>query len=250
MSGTGPVVSVLIPVFNGARFLLEALDSARGQTYRPIEVVVIDDGSADDSARIAESQPGVVCLRGPHQGEAAARNAGLAQARGELVAFLDADDRWHPEKLGRQVAALAAEPGRPGVLCRFRNFLDAGAARPEWLRPETFLEERAGSMPSLCTLLGRRTTFATVGPFRPELEGSSDLDWFVRAADAGLAFPMLPEVLVERRLHDANMSYGSRGSSQRLLRIFRDSIARKRAASAGDPASPDAEPQEGGGPRR
>jgi glycosyltransferase involved in cell wall biosynthesis len=250
VTATRPSVSVLIPAFNAARFLAEALDSVERQSLRPFEVVVVDDESEDGSAEIASSRHGVICVRQRHGGEAAARNTALARARGELVAFLDADDRWHPEKLERQVAVLLREPERPGVLCHFRNFFDSRSPQPEWLRPEAFLTARAGSMPSLCTLLARRTAFDAVGPFRTEMVQGTDLDWFVRATDAGLSFAMLPEVLVDRRLHDANLSYGGRGDSRVLLRVLRDSIARKRrAARAGEAAdAPTGPSEEGGGP--
>src|SRR5579884_658579 len=98
-------VSVVLPCFNAARFLPAALDSALSQTYLPFEVILVDDGSTDDSVAIAESYgPLVRVIRQTNQGESVARNRGLDAARGDLVAFLDADDIWERGKLGRQLS--------------------------------------------------------------------------------------------------------------------------------------------------
>src|ERR1044072_7097933 len=105
-----PLVSVIIPVYNGARFLLAALESVFAQTYRPFEVIVVDDGSADDSGRIAQSFSGVHYIRQANQGVAAARNTGIEAARGEFYAFLDQDDLWTPEKLRLQIQHMLNHP--------------------------------------------------------------------------------------------------------------------------------------------
>ncbi len=108
-----PSVSAVIPCYNGAEFLREAIDSALGQTYPPLDVIVVDDGSTDDSAAIAASYgPPVRVLRQENQGESVARNRGIDEARGDWIAFLDADDYWEPTKLEKQIAAAA-----PGVVC-------------------------------------------------------------------------------------------------------------------------------------
>jgi glycosyltransferase involved in cell wall biosynthesis len=100
-----PLISCIVPVFNGERYLGEALDSILAQTYRPLEVVVVDDGSAEGAAAVvARYRDQIRPLFQPNAGQAAARNLGLSVARGEFVAFLDADDLWHPEKLARQMA--------------------------------------------------------------------------------------------------------------------------------------------------
>lgn len=104
-----PLVSAVVPVHNGERFLAAALDSVLFQDYEPLEVIVVDDGSTDRSAEVASSRP-VRLLRQENAGMAAARNAGIAHASGELVAFIDADDEWLPEAVARQAAVLAKEP--------------------------------------------------------------------------------------------------------------------------------------------
>ena len=127
MSGYGPLVSIVVPAFNAGATLAEALRSAQAQTYRAIEIVVVDDGSTDDTAAVAAGFAGVTLLRQANGGIAAARNAGIAAAKGEWIAPLDADDLWHPAKIERQVAAALAAPAPPGfVYCRLRQIDGAG----------------------------------------------------------------------------------------------------------------------------
>jgi glycosyltransferase involved in cell wall biosynthesis len=103
------LISCIVPVFNGARYLREALESIFQQTYRPLEVIIADDGSTDGTVAVAQSYgDGITYLKQANAGPAAARNLGLSRARGEFVAFLDADDLWHVEKLDRQMARFQA----------------------------------------------------------------------------------------------------------------------------------------------
>src|SRR5688572_15366487 len=119
-----PLVSVVIPAYNAARFLPRAVESVLNQSYRPLEVTVIDDGSTDDTARVLEPYRGAIhYLRQPNGGPARARNQGIAQTRGELVAFLDADDLWLPNKLSIQVRSLQDNP-RAGVVHSDTFYLD------------------------------------------------------------------------------------------------------------------------------
>jgi glycosyltransferase involved in cell wall biosynthesis len=113
-----PLVSCIVPVFNGERYLAEALDSVLGQTYRALEVIVVDDGSTDGTPAVVRTFGARVrCVTQPNAGLAAARNRGLAAATAELVAFLDADDLWLPEKIACQMERFRAHPellgGRP-----------------------------------------------------------------------------------------------------------------------------------------
>ena len=106
-SRVSQTVSVVIPCYNGERFIGDTLRSALAQTHAPLEVLVVDDGSKDGSAALAESfGPPVRVIRQPNQGESVARNRGMTEAVGDWIAFLDADDAWHPEKTARQLAAL------------------------------------------------------------------------------------------------------------------------------------------------
>lgn len=131
-------VSVVIPCYNGSKFLRETLESALAQTHPPLEVIVVDDGSTDDSAAIAESfDPPVRVIRQENQGESVARNRGMDEARGDWIAFLDADDLWKPEKLAKQLSVI--DDAIPPVVCVYTDFYRFGIgekvtnhARPEF----------------------------------------------------------------------------------------------------------------------
>jgi glycosyltransferase involved in cell wall biosynthesis len=200
------LVSCIVPVFNGERYLGEALESILKQSYRPIEIIVADDGSTDGTARVI-SQYGeqIRYLRQTNAGPAAARNLGLAAAQGEFVAFLDADDLWHPEKLERQMARFQARPELDYCLAHVQNFWV-----PELIEEEKRFRDHRISKPipgySTCTLLARRTLFTTVGQFNTAVNHADDTDWFLRASESGAAMEMLTDVLLYRRLHQTNIS--------------------------------------------
>lgn len=221
-----PTVSVVVPVFNGARFLGDALDSVFAQRCPPSEVIVVDDGSTDGSGELARAR-GVCVLVQPNGGMAAARNAGVASSRGELIAFLDHDDVWLPGKLERQVAALREEPELGIVYAHAELAVEPGARLPRWLR-EYADRPMPGYLPS--TLLVRRQVFDAVGGFDPAFAVGADSDWLLRAKDAGIGFRVLPDVLVRYRIHGGNSIYQQRLVLEETARMFHRSAARQRAA--------------------
>jgi glycosyltransferase involved in cell wall biosynthesis len=222
------LVSVIIPVFNGERFLAEAIESVLAQDYAPLELIVVDDGSTDGTPAIIARYLPAHCLRQANHGHAAAKNAGLAAAQGELIAFLDADDVWRRGKLAAQAAALRENPALAFVTCHCRLFRAPGADWPAWVKPEFYDQPQPAHLPS--ALLARRSAFERLGAFDPSFAHSDDSDWFMRARDAGLPGQMMPEVLYDRRVHAANMSWDLSGISAAGLRALRASIQRKRAA--------------------
>ena len=225
------LVSAVVPVFNGKRFLVEALASIAAQTYAPVEVILVDDGSTDGSADLVVGFPAVQVLRQTNRGVAAARNAGVAASRGELIAFLDQDDRWTADKLALQVRRMTQRRDLAFTLAHQRLFLEPGAVRPGWLRPEHLEVEQIGYLPG--TLVAWRRTFERVGAFEEADPIASDTDWFLRAADAGLGMEIMPEVLLERRIHATNQSALTDLGHAELLRAVRRSVARKQVAGRG-----------------
>ncbi len=219
-----PLVSVVIPVFNGARFLDETLRSVFAQDYSPIEVIVVDDGSTDDTpAVLARWGERVIVIRQANAGVASARNVGIRRATGAFVALQDADDLWAPDKLRLQVAHLAAHPEHGFVVAHVQTFLAAGFARPDWVSALQLAEPRVGGIGNM---LVRAEVFAQVGLLDPK--DPSDLDWSMRARESGVAAGVVPRVLLFRRVHDANLSGRVDGSKMRLAGL-RAAIARKRA---------------------
>jgi glycosyltransferase involved in cell wall biosynthesis len=221
-----PLVSGVVPVFNGERYLAEALDSMLGQTYSPVEVIVADDGSTDGTRAVVEGYGGRVrYLHQPNQGHGAARNLGLGAAEGEFVAFLDADDLWHPEKLERQMARFRARPELDACVTLVHNFRSPELGGGEEIDDGPLPGYRSG------TLLARRALFEAVGHFDTALRFGNDTDWFLRVADHGAEVELLPEVLLHRRLHGANRSIRLGQASRReYVRIVKASLDRRRGA--------------------
>ena len=226
-----PSISVIIPVYNGARFLGEALQSVDDQTLRPLEVLVVDDGSTDGSAGIAESRPGVRCLRMAHRGVSAARNLAVREARGEWLAFLDADDRWLPERLQVQVAASRDLPQTAIFLGLKRILVESPA--PAWYDGPPTGAEIPSYEPSVW--LVRREAFGVAGDFDTTKTRGEDVEWLSRAADCGLAMHVCERVLVERRIHSENVSAAHFDRKSLMLEILRESVGRKRARAGGQP---------------
>jgi glycosyltransferase involved in cell wall biosynthesis len=220
------MISVVIPAWNAAATLAETLASVAAQTRPADEVVVADDGSDDATADVARAAGARVVARS-HGGTGAAMNAGVAASRFPLIAFLDSDDLWSPDKLALQEAALAADPGLDGVIGHVRCFADPGLRgalrvpegdKPGWL---------AGA------LLIRRTSLDRIGRFDEELSVGSFIDWMHRAQRAGQRFAVLPPVVLHRRIRRGSMSNPSAGRDAGYLRMARAAILRRRGAEAG-----------------
>ena len=227
MTNDNPLISVIIPVYNGARYLRAALESVFAQTYREFEVIVVDDGSADESGVIAQSFPDVRYIHQANQGVAAARNNGLEAARGEFFAFLDQDDLWTPDKLKLQVEYLLSHPDVGYTLTQQKFFLEPGETLPAWFRKELFDSVHTGWV--LGTLVVRRTVFEQVGNFATGYSAANDSDWFFRAKAAAIPMAVMPELLLLKRIHDANDSARAKEILSELLKVVKTSLNRQRS---------------------
>ena len=233
---TEPLVTVIVPVFNGARFLPAAIASIAKQARGRVRAILIDDGSTDDSPAViaahAAAHEWIETIRHPaNLGVAAARNAGISRVATPYIAFLDQDDTWAENKLDRQFAVLAAEPELDFVIARQSFHLEAGIARPSWAKDRFFQGPQPGYV--FGTMLGHRHCFERAGLLRENLlYGNDDVDWFGRVRLSGLRYRMLDEVLLARTLHDANHSRLTAMGNPELLRVMRDAI-RQRRGNAG-----------------
>lgn len=223
---SNPLVSIVIPVYNGGRFLRTALESVLAQDYQPYEIIIVDDGSSDNTAEVARSVPGARYYYQANQGVSAARNKGILAARGEYLAFLDADDIWAPEKLSLQVSLLRSHPEVGYCFTYQKTFLEPGIEQmPAWVRKDMMEKEQPGYVPS--SLVVRKKVFDTVGLFDPGYETGEDSDWFFRARDSGIALSILPETLLYKRIHNSNLSSQVKKSHSYLLRAVKASLSRK-----------------------
>ena len=221
-------VSCIIPAFNSARYVGEAIESALAQTYPPAEIIVIDDGSTDGTADVVAAYKNHVrYLRQTNAGPAAARNFGLRVASGDFMALLDADDIWHPEKLDRQMSCFRERPELDICVTHVQNF---------WI-PELKEEAKrfenhriAKPLAGYCTgtLVARKVRFDSVGHFDNGLKHGDVKDWFIRAAEQGAVMQLMPDVLLYRRLHFSNISRAINDAFDDHLRIIKGSLERRR----------------------
>ena len=208
-----PVVSVIIPAHNAVQYIAETLASVLAQTYRALEVIVVDDGSTDGTADLVRVQfPAVICLSKINEGVARARNYGIANSRGEWVAFLDADDLWLPKKIESQIAAVRARPEIGLCFTDSTIFLDmprrvlhrASAAikpRPECGAAALFED----NFITTSTVMVRRSVLDTVGQFSPEFHGPEDFELWLRIAER-FAIHYVDEPLALYRRHAESLT--------------------------------------------
>jgi glycosyltransferase involved in cell wall biosynthesis len=224
---TSKLVSAIIPVFNGEQYLTQAIHSVLAQSYAPVELIVVDDGSTDASGARAEAFPAVRVVRRPHEGLAAALNDGIRHAGGDMLAFLDADDRWLSHKLEAQVAALEIDPGLDMAFTFCRQFTSHGGEEGD---AEVILGIQPGiSRPGL---LIRRESFLRVGDFVEDGDKHDFLDWYARSLEQKLRSLVLEEVLFERRIHARNMGRLLRVEQRaRYLASLREVLTRRRHQS-------------------
>lgn len=224
------LVSVIIPVYNYDRYLGEAIESVLRQTYKNVEVIVVDDGSTDRSGDVAKSfaERGVRYCHQVHDGIGPARNKGVELVQGEYMAFLDADDRWPESKLELQLRAFADDETVEMVFGQAKELQNG----PEW---EAGVSENnltvAGMVPGMVagTMLIKRAAFDRVGSFPGGLKVGEFIDWYARAVELKIRSRVLPELLLWRRIHDSNTGVRERQSVSDYARVLKASLDRRRA---------------------
>jgi glycosyltransferase involved in cell wall biosynthesis len=217
------MVSVVVASYNGERFLAETLESVFAQDYDPFEVVFVDDGSSDGTAEIARSFP-LRYLYQENRGLPAARNAGVALATGELIAFVDDDDLWPRTKLAVQTEYLADHEDVGCVLGRNEWIVEDGVEPPKLERDPIFHE--LGGI-QLVSMMIRRRAFDEIGGFDPSYRYAEDRDLFVRLREHGIEIAVLPDLVLYKRLHGSNMTM-NRPESHPLLRSLKEKLDRGR----------------------
>ena len=225
---TPGLASIVIAAYNEEAFIDEALRSALAQTYQPIEVIVVDDGSTDRTAQIAAAHP-VRLLRRPHRGPGAARNAGLELTRGEYWTIFDADDLMPPDRLHHQIAHLTTHPHHDIVLGLTQAFISPGQPRPPHYNP-TWDTGPFQACPG--TMLARRTTLERVGPYDENLRVCYDVEWLARAKDAGIRAGHIDQICLHYRIHHGNTTANAPAVRLAMLRLLRESVHRRRAQAA------------------
>ncbi len=204
-----PLVSVVIPVFNGSSFVARAVDSVLAQTCKDFEIIIVDDGSTDDTQAVLAqfaNQPNMTCLYQENAGPAQARNSGIKSASGEYIAFLDCDDIWFPEKMEQQLAILRRNT-KPGLVHANYEVIDPRGRVIKRARAGRSCEPlhvafTGGQAPTLSAVIVRRVLLEQVGGFDPNLFVSEDSDLGIRLHDVA-RFECIDRVLVHkfRQIH-------------------------------------------------
>lgn len=224
------LVSIIIPVFNGEKYLREAIESILAQTYQTIEIIVVDDGSTDNSSGVAKSfAPPVQYVYQNKSGIGAALNRGIELSGGCFLAFLDADDLWKEDKLMHQMAVLDDNPGVDIVFGQVKQFyspeLDENQRKRIRIPANVIHGILKGSM------LIKRDSFFSVGEFETKWKVGDFIDWYLRAMEKGLKNIVLNEVVTLRRIHAGNMGIRERKSQIEFARILKASLDRRRSAA-------------------
>lgn len=224
-----PLVTVIVPVFNGAHFLPSAIASIVAQHYPALEIIVVDDGSTDGiEAAVAASPVELRFFRQNNAGPAAARNYGLRDASGDLIAFLDVDDLWPDGTIAALVEIMDAAPETDVVIGRARmaRIVDGGGDEP--------YDDPGGVYPYyIGSALYRRRVFDRVGPFDDGLRFAEDSDWFQRLKESGGVLQRIERTTLVVRRHDGNVTEGKTLVELGMIQAVKRALDRRRAQAGG-----------------
>ena len=226
------MISVLIGAYNAEDFIAEAIESVLRQSYKDLELIVVDDGSTDQTRQAVESfsKLAVQYHFQANKGAAAARNQAVRLSRGEYLAFLDADDAWTERKLELQMSEFADDPLLEAVFGMVQQ-----VSQHEW---EQKLLETPGSDSELlkgytqATMLIKRESFLRIGPFTEDRTVGEFVDWLLRAKESNLNTKLLPHLFLRRRIHNNNLGIRKRSEINDYLKVLKESIDRRRVTGS------------------
>jgi glycosyltransferase involved in cell wall biosynthesis len=223
---TKPQVSVILAVFNGKKYLGEAIETVLAQTDTPIELIIVDDGSKDGTAEIARGYGSKIrYVYQENRGQPAAQNLGIRIAQGAYLSFIDADDLYLPGKIALQVECLEREPEIDMVFGYVEQFYSPDVSsdfRAKWSCPS---EPSPGYLSAAG--LFRRACFERVGFFNEEQRIGLFIDWYMRATELKLQQKLLPNLVYRRRIHENNMGVQSHHSRSEYLQVVTSALKRR-----------------------
>jgi len=227
-----PLISVIIPTFNSVSYISEAVNSVLSQTYSPVELIVINDGSTDSTREILASiQAPFQYIYQANGGTGAARNAGVEASSGDFLAFLDSDDIWLSDKLQRQMEVFEQNPETDVVYGQAMQFCSPELNDQERARLE-HVTGRAQPAPIAPAMLIRRRAFEQVGAFDVSLRIGVEMEWYGRLCDLSLNMIMLDDVIYKRRLHRTNTNRIHYDEQPERLIVLKNLLDRRRALAA------------------
>jgi hypothetical protein len=220
-----PLVSVIIPVYNGENFIREAVENVLSQKYPALEIIIINDGSTDGTeARIKQLPVDIRYFTQNNNGPAAARNKGIRDASGEFITFLDADDLWPENNLNIMVDEMLRDPDME-VIRGYAQLMEINKASGYY----DYVGNPKESFPHyIGAAIYHKSAFEKVGLFDPALRFGEDTDWFLRASEMKLNIKRLEETSLYVRRHERNMTEGKTLLELNALKVFRKSLERRR----------------------
>jgi glycosyltransferase involved in cell wall biosynthesis len=223
---TKPLVSVIIPVYNGEDFIRDAVEHIMSQNYPALEIIIVDDGSTDRTAEIINELPvDIRYFKQPNAGPASARNRGIRDATADLLVFLDIDDLWPENNLHLLVDEMRNEPDAD-VIRGYAQIMEYSEETGEY----DFVGNPVEAFPDyIGAAIYRSSAFEKVGLFDTTLKYGEDTDWFNRAEELHLKVKRLEDMTLLVRRHGKNMTYGKDIVELGKLRVFKKSMDRERA---------------------
>ncbi|BAQ61472.1 glycosyltransferase [Geminocystis sp. NIES-3708] len=220
-----PFISVIIPAFNAEKYLKDAIESVIKQNYQPLEIILIDDGSTDNTAKIAKSFQDIQYIYQENSGPVIARNNGIKIAKGEYIAFLDADDLWTDDHLELLVNCFKKDPYVEVAIGYVQCLL-----LKEKNEEKEYFEEFSNSTinVNLGAGLYKKSVFEKLGNFDPNLSSSEDVDWFLRIKEANINQIIVSESVLCYRIHDSNVSRDRKNSYSAFLKSLKMSLDRRK----------------------
>ncbi len=226
MTSGNHLVSVIIPVYNGERYLGGAIGNVLTQDYRPIEIIVVNDGSTDNTETVARHHKrDIIYVSQENRGPAAARNKGLQTASGDVIGFLDVDDLWTGNKLSVQLARLAEDSSVEIVmgltqLMKLESYEESRPRFKKWHDP--FCAFLFGAA------VFKRSVFEKAGVFDETLHHGEDTEWFMRIREMGISTALIEEVSLLYRWHETNMTLDSATRNRYFIKALKKSLDRRR----------------------
>lgn len=219
-------ISVIIPIYNDALFIQEAITSVLSQGIEKLEIIIIDDGSTDNFEEKIKgfNDPRIRLIKQFNSGASAARNNGIRHSNGEYIAFLDADDLWAPNKLKLQLEVLINRTDINMVYGQVKEFYDTSIKGHKDLQKE--VKTFVGYSP--ITLLISKNDFLRVGNFQSKWKVAEFIDWYDRAKHMGLTEIVLPDVLAFRRIHAGNLDRLHRPDAKQYVAVLKEALDRRR----------------------
>ncbi len=230
LRSSNPLVSVIIPVYNSEQYLEDSIKSVLAQSYQPLEIIIVNDGSSDNSERVARkfAQQTAYFFQS-NLGAAAARNHGIKKSNGDFLSFLDADDLWEPDKIRKQMDILGKDADLDMVFGNVFQFISPDIKSVSKIKLDETDKILPGYVPG--TILIRKEAFLKVGLFSTEWKIGEFIDWYLKAIETELSHFMLSEILMRRRIHSSNLGIRLKDTRTDYVKILKSSLDRRRKIS-------------------